>query len=173
MFKITKTLITGAVTFCAVLFSSHAGASTQGLFSSDGKKLTVLLAAVTTNPDAIQLFDVMNVPIEDAQGKRTKKILFTDSDGVKALSILCVFSKIVPNLGSCTVSLETARGMLIEPAAKHLGYTIQGDQAAALAELFIQKPGSDELFKSSDQHLIISAQKSAGARVTSFTLEYK
>jgi hypothetical protein len=164
-----------SVLIASTLFiAPNADASTQVLFSRDGKKVTVLLAAVTTNPDSISLFDSMNVPVDESQGRRRKSILFTDADGVKSLSVLCVFSKIVPNLGTCTVLLVASRGMVIEPSAKRVVYALEGDTAAKLTALFVAKPGTTELFRSSDEHLVISTVKDeSSGEVRSFSVEYQ
>ena len=90
----------------ATLVSNAAQANTFPIFSKDGKQATIFLQGSPSDPDAQRLFDLLTVPPQDEQGKMTKKVKFTNSDSIDALSVVCAFSKLIPGNGSCFKLLD-------------------------------------------------------------------
>ena len=154
----------------AVAFPAHA--QTQILFSKDGSKVTVLMIALSKNPDAVSLYNTLNVPPEEMNGKLTKKILFKDADGVQAFDIVCAFSKLVADTGSCITVFHHSRDVVMNPSGKSVSYVARGDQAQQFAALFVKDPGATEIYHNGDRHFVIHAEPNADHPDT-VTAEYR
>jgi hypothetical protein len=156
----------------ALLFLVQAAAAdTQLLFAKDGSKATVLFLALSTNPDAVQLYQTLTAPEQDMNGKRTKKFQFHDDQGVDAVDTVCAFSRIVASTGSCTLTLHLSRGLQMDPARQRMMYQVSGPEAARLASEFVLGP-LDQVMVSSDRHFSIQVTRDSGAQVSALAIEY-
>lgn len=153
----------------------HAQAGTQILFSKDGSKVTVLMLAVTSNPDAVSFNEAMAVDPEDINGKYSKKIDFTEDNGTHAFNGVCVFSKLVGTTGSCTLVFQTAAKALFDSSLQSIDYRLEGEEAKRMAALFVLPQTGNEIYRSSDDKLRITFERAIereGDAVSSFTLQY-
>lgn len=148
-----------------LFFASDALAGQQVIFARDGSKVTVLMMAMTTNPDAIALNDALNVPVEEINGKWTKKISFMDDQGVVALDIVCAFSKLAGGTGSCVSVFKKSQGLEMEASRNRFIYRLSDAEAGRLAKLFV--PSTGEIFRSQDGRFVIQSE------VSVFRAEYR
>lgn len=164
--------------FCVLLIleilavALPAPAQTQIVFARDGSKVSLLMIALSKNPDAVSLYNALNVPPEEANGKLTKKILFTDQDGVNAFDIVCAFSKIAPDTGSCVTVLHRARDVVMNPGNSSASYQLKAADAQKVAALFIRDPKVSEIYHSGDRHFLIHVDPAADKPDT-LTVEYR
>lgn len=161
-----------AVLVASLLAAIPALAATQIVFSGDGSKATVLLLAVGTNPDAAQLYGVLNVPAQEVNGRTLKRVLFKDAAGTEAVDIVCVLSKVVPGVGSCTAILHAAKGLTQDPAHGVAVYQVAGEEAARLAAQFAARSPGGEIYRSSDGHFIIAAIRDSLMATKALRLSY-
>lgn len=151
-------------------------AGTQALFSKDGSKATVLMLAVTENPDAIALNDLLNFPAEDMQGKATKKFSFSEASGVKTLDAVCAFSKLVVSTGSCTLVFHAGGKASFDGGQQTIRYFLTGSEAALMASYFVLPITSGEVFRSSDDRLVMSVELTPvlgnSLEVTAFSFQF-
>lgn len=162
------------ILLAALLFivGSSAFANSQIIFSKDGSRATITLLAFVANPDASLMFDSLAQAPQDLNGKLTKHIEFTTSDGVKSLSVECVFSKLSENTGSCILVLSASQFLQQDPAHARAMYQLSGKQAAALAGAFVIPPAGGEFYRSSDNHLTMSAVRGENGTIVALTLAY-
>lgn len=151
---------------------SSAFANSQIIFSKDGSKATITLLAFVANPDASLMFDRLAQSPQDLNGKLTKHLEFTSSDGVKSFSVECVFSKLSENTGSCILVLSASQFLQQDPAHSRAVYQLSGKQAADLAAGFIVPTAGGEFYRSSDNHLTLSAARGENGAIVSLTLAY-
>lgn len=155
-----RTLIFTAAVLAA--FSQGAAAATQVMFAKDGSKATVMMLAVTTNPDAVAFDAALNLPQEDNNGKATRKLQFRDSQDNPTLDLACAFSKLAPDTGSCFVTFRPLGGVELNAGSKQIRYILEGVDAERLLAAFKYTPGQP-VFVSSDNLFRIEFQKSAPA----------
>jgi hypothetical protein len=158
--------------FLLTVLSQIALADTQVIFSADGSKATVTMLAVTTNPDAVQMYNDIAAPPQNISGRNSKRIDFVTADGIQSLDISCVFSQDVNTTGSCVLVLHASPNLTMQPAQHSLSYQLQGPDAQKLYALFVPPTQGSELFRSSDNLLVISAASQAGGAIDSLTLTY-
>jgi hypothetical protein len=162
--------------FSVALSTSQALAGTHPIFSRDGKQGTVLLQGMPGDPDASSFYNLLaGAPVEQ-QGKWTKKATFTGADGVKSFDIVCAYSKMIPDNGSCILILRAAEGMTI--GSGRITYRVTGDTAARLAKLFTipanATHGSHEIYHSRDHHLTMNIEvSSSDQQIQLFQVEYR
>ncbi len=140
---------------------SHA--ATQVIFSKDGSKASVLMMAIDTNPDAVAFNDILTIPAEDNSGKDTKRFAFTEDNGSKSLDVMCAFSKLVTTTGSCTIVFHVAGQVNFDSSQKTVSYKLSGSQAQRLATQFYLPPTDGEVFRSSDNKMIIKVAFELGS----------
>lgn len=138
------------------LISSSAWASTNLIFSKDGDRATVSMAAMGNNPDAVALFSVLTVAPTKFGGRLAKRVDFVDDSGVKALNVSCVVSETYKNEGNCVLTLYRSANVELNPAKASAFLSVQGAEANRLAQDF-EVGGGTEIFRSADQHLVIRA----------------
>jgi len=137
-------------------------AQTQTMFSKDGKKATVLMLAMSSNPDAVAFNQVLNLPVEETSGKLTKKTSFVDAQGNKPMDLACAFSKIVAGTGSCFVVFHNVPGVVLNASTQNIQLVVEGADAVNLAKVFFLSSSSDEIFRSSDGHFVVRLERSGG-----------
>jgi hypothetical protein len=134
-----------------LLIAKPALAGTNVIYSKDGSKATVLIPAfLGENPDSTAFYQAMNVPEEDTNGKRSKRLQQNDSTGVPMLDAICVFSKLVNNEGSCTIVFHPGPNTQVTGP---ILLKVKGEEAANLSKLFT--PSTGEVFHSTDGHMTI------------------
>ena len=153
-----------------LLSSSLSFAGTQLIVKSGGQAATVLMMAVTENPDATAFFNVLNVPVQDQGSKVSKQAGFTDALGIRSVEMTCAFSKLSSRTGSCVLSLNATVGMDISP--RRVTYFTEGGEAARLAQFFVIPASSGEAFRSTDNHLVMKIERTAGV-VSRFEITYE
>lgn len=158
----------------AVVASSFSAlpvfAGTQLIIKSGGQAATVLMMAVTENPDATAFFNILNIPVQDQGSKESKQAGFTDEHGVRSVEMTCAFSKIASRTGSCVLSLNATVGMDISP--RRVTYSVEGGGAARLAQFFVIPASGGEVFRSTDNHLVLKIERTAGV-VSRFDISYQ
>ena len=159
--------------FIGFAFGFQATAGTQIFFARDNSKVTVTMLAMTANPDAHAYYDALHVKVEDANGKATKKFKFKDADGVESLSVVCAFSKLVGTTGSCVSVFKPSKGLAMDRANSKFVYKVEGVDALALSEYFEAPREGTQIYKSSDDHFVVSYAKNEDGNLSSMTLEYK
>lgn len=164
-------MLQAAVISFLALVSVAAHAGTQVVFAKDGTKVTVFMMALTQNPDAIKFNDALAAPVEDIQGKWTKKASYVDPQGVDAFNALCSFSKVAPGTGSCVLVFKASKGLRMEPARSAFRLEATADEAPKLAKLFVGGEAGGELFRSSDGHLSV-ARAGLGTAADHLVVEY-
>jgi hypothetical protein len=155
------------------LFGPSVSAQTQIIFSKDGSKVSILMMALTKNPDAMALNDALHVKTEEMNGKITKKFKFKDADGIEALSLVCAFSKLVSTTGSCVTVLHPSKGLTADAASSKLSYKVEGTEAIALSDFFLAPANGTVIFHSADNHFVIAYGKDEKGNLSSLSLEYK
>lgn len=155
-----------------LLCSSFASAATQIIFAQDGTKATVTMMALTQNADAIAFYDALNVPIEDMNGKLTKKAAYVDPQGVQAFSAVCAFSKVAPGTGSCVLVFNKSQNLRMEPSRKAIALSVAGADAAKVGKFFVNGDADGTLFRSSDSHFTV-VRSGAGADRDLVSFEYR
>lgn len=150
--------------FFALIFSfARVGhAQTQVMFSKDQSKATVLMLAMSSNPDAVAFNKALSLPVQDQNGKATKQLKFMDSSGKNPLDLACAFSKMVPGTGSCFVVFHNVSGVRLNPSARTIEYRVEGADAQKLAKAFVLKAGESQIFKSSDGQFVVGKQEQGG-----------
>lgn len=158
--------------------SFQANARTQPIFSADGSKATVMILGGAGDNDAKKLFDTLTVPQEDFNGKWSKKMAFDSATtGQRILSIVCVFSKIIADNGSCTLVLMPSEYSTINKGDARLAIMDNmSDAQRIMREFYISNPRTRnmDIYTSADGRLHLQANWSAnGLRIETFTLEYR
>jgi hypothetical protein len=159
-----------------VLFFSTAPsfAMSQIIFKTDGTTATVMLQSRPGDLDAATFYDAVNLPPEDINGKWTKKFTFADAAGNKILDVVCAFSKLIKDTGTCVLILHASEGVTMQPASNLASYLVQGTEAERLGKFFVQPPGSTDIYRSSDGHLSLRATVSPSTgRIETLTTEYR
>jgi hypothetical protein len=133
-----------------LLTALPAFAETQIIFSKDGARASVIMASLSVNPDAVAFFDFLTVPEEDFNGKRAKKFAFKKADGAPVVDAVCVFSRLVNETGSCTITFHAGLSVSLNGSV-HL--EVIGTEAQTLAGFF--RPGGGEIFRSTDGHFSV------------------
>jgi len=153
-----------------LLFSTpRAMALSNVFFSKDGKTATVLLAGMPGDRDPAAFYDALKITPEDFQGKWSKKLSLAGADGAKAFDVACVFSKMIVNSGSCTLTFRLSKGLIdVSKEQGRARLTLKGEAAARFAVLFAVPPESPLIFRSQDGRLNFSAIRDQGV-VTEFT----
>jgi hypothetical protein len=162
--------------FSAAFSTSQAFAGTNPIFSRDGKKGTVLIRGMPGDTDASSFYNLLAGPPVEQQGKWTKKASFTGADGVRSFDVVCAYSKMIPDNGSCILVLRVAEGMTI--GSGRITYRVTGDTAARLAKLFAipadATQGAHEIYHSQDHHLTMNIEvNSADQKIHLFQAEYR
>lgn len=141
-----------ATLFLFVAFSVNmAKATTFAIFGKDGQKASIMVNGRPGDADAIRIFDLLSAEPQEIQGKITKRTSFTGTDGVKCFDVICAFSKLIPENGSCFVVLQPAAGVTIDAGRKLARYELSDDSAREFAKLFAA--GSRASYASSDGKL--------------------
>jgi hypothetical protein len=128
------------------------------------------------DPDASSFYNLLAGPPVEQQGKWTKKASFTGADGVKAFDIVCAYSKMIPDNGSCILILRAAEGVTI--GSGQITYRVTGETADRLAKLFAipadAKHGTHEIYHSRDHHLTMNIEaNSSDQQIQLFQVEYR
>lgn len=147
------------LTVFLLFLGTAAWADTQMIIDKDGSKATVLMLAMTTNPDAVQFYQNLTAPEQDMNGRQTKHFKFTDDQGVEAVDAVCAFSKQIVTTGSCVLTLNASKGLTL--GSGQAEYRATGAEAARLAANFTAD------LRSTDGHLIIHHLPEDG-----FSIEY-
>lgn len=144
------------------LWGLAAQAGVMPLFSHDGKTATLLLMGQPGDADPAGLYHALKMEPVDFQGKWSKRLAVAAPDGGKAFDIACVFSKAIPNSGTCTVILRKVPGM-IDVGGGRTRMWLSGAAAAQLADAFIpQSEDGTILFRSQDGRLNITTARDGG-----------
>ena len=160
------------VSFC-LLGTSLARAATQIIFAQDGTKATVTMMALTQNADAIAFNDALDVPVEDMNGKLTKKAAYVDPQGVQAFSAVCAFSKVAPGTGSCILVFNKSQNLRMEPSRKAIALSVAGADAPKAAKLFVNGGADGTLFRSGDSHFTVVRAGAGSSDRDLVTFDYR
>lgn len=164
-----KTLLFVAL---AQFLATHAQAAVYPIFNQSQNQATFMMAGLTGDADATVLFAALAMGSQDEQGKLTKKVKYTDASGTQAFSVVCVFSKLVPGEGSCTMVLKSTPGMQIDFAKKNLLWIVDTAEAAKLAALFA--PGSvGDFFHSANGRLVMHIDRDPAGAPVRFGLSFR
>ena len=164
-----KILVLAAV----LSLSITAFADTRAIFGRNDSKATVLMLAMSQNPDSIAFFEALSQPAAEEGGRLTKRFQFTDTQGIKTFTVVCAFSKIAGSTGSCTVVFYPGQGVYISGQEGRIRYDLKGEDAVNLAGYFVLPAESGEAFHSSDNQLIISVERSKSDQsIVAFSLQY-
>lgn len=139
-----------------IVYSLHSAADTRAMFAKDGSKATVLMIGMglSANPDAVKFYETVAQEPVDEQGKFTKRFQFVDKDGAMPFVTICVFSKLAPDTGTCTLTFKPAAGVEYSASSGVIRYTTEGEDALKLQALFKGTQVSGEFFRSTDDHLV-------------------
>lgn len=109
-------------------------ANTMTIFAKDGSKGTVLVIGSPQDHEAWRFYETLTVPAQDMNGKWTKVYLFDDSAGNRVFSASCVFSKILKENGTCTLTVFPAPGVTLDSPSGVIHYeTVTAEDAAKMA----------------------------------------
>lgn len=142
-----------ALSFGLLTMATSAKAATQLIVRAGGQSATILMMAVTENPDANAFYDLLTVPATVQGNKESKQIAFTTAEGKRAVEITCAFSRLVRRTGSCVFALNLTAGMTITSSS--VEYVVVGDESLKLASLFRAAQG--QVFQSTDGHLTMTS----------------
>jgi hypothetical protein len=156
----------------AQIIAVHAEAAVYPIFNQAQNQATFMMAGLTGDADAQAMFDALAMSQQDEQGKWTKKVKYTDRNGTQALSVVCVFSKLVPGNGSCTLVLKASPGMQIDFSAKSVLWVVEGAEAAKLAELFLPAATGD-FFHSGNGRLVMHIDRNETGAPARFGLSFR
>lgn len=150
-----------------------AKADISPIFGRGDSKGTVLMLSMgAANPDAVAFFAALSQDPADEGGKWTKRFQFNDTEGVRSFTVVCAFSGLSKETGSCTLTFFPSKGVYISGRERTMRYDLKGEDAARLGALFrIQQDGL--AFRSLDQRLVISAPAPMdGQPVSSLSIVY-
>lgn len=130
---------------------SQVFARSQAFFGLGGNNVRIIIQGSQNDRDVSRLFSIMNASEMDGGNSLRKTVSYRDHDGVEALNINCGISKMIPDLGSCTVTLNKAAGMSFQPAEKSASYVVTDrGEARRLAEFFNIPAGTRDFYISND-----------------------
>ncbi|MGZ3693374.1 MAG: hypothetical protein ACXWQO_04160 [Bdellovibrionota bacterium] len=162
-----------SLSFVALLFSLTAQAGIYPIFSKEGNQATLMLSGIGHDPDAEHLFETLAAGQEDEQGKFTKKVKYTDPAGIQAFSVVCVFSKLVPGNGSCTVVMHAAAGMMIDKDKRTFTYVLSDPSEASKMALVFLPAASGVVYRSANGRFEAIAERNQANAVTRFQISYR
>jgi len=139
------------IALASIIFSSQALAKSQAFFGFGGENVRIIIQGSQSDRDVSRLFSILTASEFDDGNTWRKRVSYRDRDGVEALNINCGISKMIPDLGSCTVTLNKTAGMSFLPSEKIASYIVT-DRAEArrLAELFNIPSGTRDFYISND-----------------------
>ncbi len=111
-------------------------AAEQAFFG--GNKATILIQGSAQDLDAVNLFNAMNVPINNEEGKFSKIINFKNSIGSPLFNLVCKVSKSVENLGSCTLNIHTSKFANIDKVKREALFMVSASDAWEIVPQFVQ-----------------------------------
>ncbi len=113
-----KLLLTMLVLFAG----AFAHANTNIIVGKGNAKGTVMIFGSATDHEAWRFYESLTVEAKEINGKWTKVYAFDSSSGEKVLRASCVFSKIIKENGSCTITFFPAAGVRIDGSAGVIEY---------------------------------------------------
>jgi hypothetical protein len=161
-----------SLSLVALLFSLTAKAGIYPIFSKNDQA-TLMISGIGHDPDAEHLFNTLAASPDDEQGKFTKKVKYTDPAGIQAFSVVCVFSKLVPGNGSCTIVMHAAAGMVIDKDKKTFVYVLTDPiEASKMAQVFLPA-ASGVVYRSANGRFEAIAERNQANAVTRFQISYR
>lgn len=157
----------------ALLFPFTASATIFPIFNKNGNQATLMITGLAANPEGLRLFETLAAGQQDEQGKFTKKVKFVDKNGVQAFSVVCVFSKLVQNNGTCTVVFAAAESMDIRLNEKTVTYDLRDPKEAAGMVALFNATTAGEIYRTDNGRFVISAERNAAGEVTRALLSYR
>lgn len=134
-----------------LISSAQAFARSQAFFGPSGDSVRIIIQGSQSDRDVSRLFAIMNAAETDGGNSVKKVITFRDREGVEAVHLSCGVSKLISDLGSCTLTLNKAFGMSFDPASKSAAYVISDrEEAKRLADLFHIPPGIRDFYIAND-----------------------
>ena len=158
----------------ALFLASPAFAQTQVIFSRDGQTATVLLVGMPGDPDPVKFYNSLKVAPEDFQGKWSKKLSLAGPDGAKSFDAACIFSKVMPNNGTCTLIFHATDGRIeVNSGAGKANLWLTGNEARLFSDFFVLPEESGFVFRSTDGRLNISFLPAPGGSISDFVMDWK
>lgn len=150
----------------------QAQAAVYPIFNQKENQATFMMAGLSGDADASALFAALAVGSEEEQGKLTKKVKYVDANGIQAFSVVCVFSKLVPGKGSCTMVLKASPGMQIDFTQQSVLWIVDTAETAKLAALFSANATGD-FFRSANGRLVLHLDRDSAGAPVRFGLSFR
>jgi hypothetical protein len=154
-------------------FGSVAWANTNLIVAKGNTKGTVLIIGSPSDHEAYRFFETLTAPVQDFNGKWSKVFLFDNAAGERILSASCVFSKILKENGTCTVTIFPVSGGMVDGGRGVVEYiSPDSSEAARMAEGYTAPDANGLIYANDNGRFRIDAQVLKGV-IQSVTLTYK
>ena len=94
------------------------------------------------------------------------------ADGLKSLDLNCVFSKLSKDTGSCILVLHASKNLQMDAVHSRVVYQLLGAEADRLKNEFLAPASGNEIYRSSDGLLALTALTNREGELTGLTLTY-
>lgn len=149
-------------------------ANTQAIIAKGNSKGTVVIIGSYSDHEAWRFYETLSVEVKEMDGKYTKIWQFDNSAGERVLNASCVFSKIVKENGTCTITIFPVLGSVIDGSRGSIRYdTPNGDEALAFASGFEPPNAQGLIFENDNGRFRIDAQLGSKGEILSVGVRYQ
>lgn len=149
-------------------------ANTQAIIAKGNSKGTVVIIGSPSDHEAWRFYETLAVEVKEMDGKYTKVWLFDNAAGERVLSASCVFSKLVKENGTCTITVFPVMGANIDGGQGSILYTApNASEAAAFAAGFEPADAQGLVFANDNGRFRIDAELGPKGEVLSISLRYQ
>lgn len=156
-----------------VVVAFAANAASSAMFSAG--RVVIVIQGRAGDLDAPNLFNAMTTAALDDGGKLKKQVSVNSSTMVNLFNLSCNVSKTIANFGSCTLQIPKSAWASID-GKNHfalLGINDDSDAWLAAKNFVTADPSTNEIYRSIDGRVVVSAIKDEQNRVISFSMSYR
>lgn len=140
----------------SIFSAAKTWADTTAFFTGTGNKVIIILQGYGADTDAVKLSNALNVTAQEDASFANKTVEFTAADGTTPVAVSCKISKLVANLGSCTVTISRSANSNIRSDIKYASYILlDKNEAKRLSALFVVPASQSDVFESHDKNFKI------------------
>ena len=152
------------ILFFAALSGVVASATTSVIFGKNNSKATIILNGTQSDLEAWRFYETLTAEAKDFNGKWSKVFNYDDLSGARLIRTGCVFSKIIKEVGSCSLTVHAAPGVTIDSSRNLIHYETPSAAEAALVSLGFESPalGSPSVYTTDDGRFTIEVEMSDG-----------
>ena len=153
-------------------FFAHA--NTQSIIAKGNSKGTVVIIGSFSDHEAWRFYETLSVEVKEMDGKYTKMWQFDNTAGERVMSASCVFSKIVKENGTCTITAFPVTGVVVNGAQDLIEYvTPDASEALAFAAGFEPADAQGVVYVNDNGRFRIDAQLGPKGEVLEMSLRYQ